>query len=147
MQASSAAARVAGSLTLTFGDKQEKLTLEELAALPHNAVTVFNKKTNARETYSGVLLFDLLVKVGVSAKPHGKDLLLYVLPEGADGYRVTYSIDEVTPALHDATVIVADSMDGKPLTTTGPLEIIDSRDSAPERWVRNLVAVRVRAAE
>jgi hypothetical protein len=44
-------------------------------------------------------------------------------------------------------VLVADSMDSKPLGATGPLQLVSTREKRPARWVRNLVAIRVRAAE
>lgn len=80
-------------------------------------------------------------------KPHGKDLRLYLVAAGADGYEVTYSIGEVTPDVHDATVIVADSENGKPLAGSGPLQLIASGEKRPARWVRNLVAIHVRTAD
>lgn len=137
----------AGTLRVTFGDKSSDWTTATLAALPHSTVTVYNSHAKANETYTGVALMDLLVKVGVSEKPHGNDLRQYVVAEGSDGYKVTYSIGEVAPDLHDASVIIADGVDGKGLAGNGPFEMIDSRDKDPARWVRNLVALHVKAAE
>ncbi len=48
--------------------------------------------------------------------------------------------------MHDATVIVADTEDGKPLAADGPLKLVASREKRPARWVRNLVAVKVLSA-
>ncbi len=76
----------AGPLKVTFGDKSAEWTPESLAALPHKTVTVHNAHTKADETYSGVALIDLLVRLGVPDKPHGKDLRLYLVAEGSDGY-------------------------------------------------------------
>ena len=137
----------AGPLKITFGDKSAEWTPATLAALPHKTVTVFNEHAKVNQTYSGVPLMDLLIRLGIPDKPHGKDLRLYLVAEGSDGYKAVYSVAEVTPAAHDATVIVADALDGKALQTTGPLELIASGDKHPARWVRNLVAVRVLAVE
>src|SRR5271166_4633489 len=41
------------------------LSPDELAALPHKQVAVFNAHSKTNETYSGVLLADLLSKAGV----------------------------------------------------------------------------------
>jgi hypothetical protein len=49
--------------------------------------------------------------------------------------------------VHDATVIVADTEAGKPLADSGPLKLVATGEKRPARWVRNLVAVRVRTAE
>ena len=137
----------AGPLKITFGDKSAEWTPATLAALPHKTVTVFNEHAKVNQTYSGVPLMDLLIRLGIPDKPHGKDLRLYLVAEGSDGYKAVYSVAEVNPAAHDATVIVADALDGKALQTTGPLELIASGDKHPARWVRNLVAVRVLAVE
>ena len=137
----------AGPLKVVFGDKSAQWTPSALAALPHTSITVFNIHAKVNQTYSGVPLIDLLIPLGVPAKPHGKDLRLYLVAEGADGYKAVYSVAEVNPDLHDATVIVADSLDGKPIGDSGPLLLVATGDKRPARWVRNLVAVWVLAAE
>src|ERR1700733_2199909 len=49
----------------TYEGKTLSFTPEELAALPHKQVAVFNAHSKANETYSGVVLADLLSKAGV----------------------------------------------------------------------------------
>ncbi len=137
----------AGPLKITYGDQSAEWTPATLAALPHTTVTVYNEHAKATQTYSGVPLIDLLVKLGVPDKPRGKQLKIYLVAVGSDGYEVVYSLGEVTPDVHDATVLVADSEDGKPITGDGPLKIVATREKRPARWVRNLVAVRVLTAE
>ncbi len=137
----------AGPLKIAFGDKSAEWTAETLAALPHKTVIVHNAHTKADETYSGVALIDLLLKLDVPAKPHGKDLALYLVAEGSDGYKAVYSVAEVNPDVHEATVLVADSEDGKPIAADGPLKLVATGETRPARWVRNLVAVRVLAAQ
>jgi len=88
-----------------------------------------------------------LTRLGVPATQHGKDLRLYLVAEGSDGYQAVYSVAEVNSELHDAAVIVADSVDGKPLADSGPLQLVAAGDKRPARWVRNLVAVRVLTAQ
>ena len=136
-----------GPLQVTFGDKTATWTAATLAPLPHVTVTVYNEHTRAKETYSGVPVIALLTPLGVSDKPRGKQLRLYVVAEGSDGYKVVYSIGEVTPDLHDATVIVAGTEDGKPLAADGPLKLVATGEKRPARWVRNLTAIKVMAAE
>ena len=137
----------AGPLKITFGDKSATWTPATLAALPHTTVTVSNEHTKASETYAGVPVMELLTRIGVSVKPHGKDLQLYLVCVGSDGYEVVFAMGEIAPYIHDAPTIVADSEDGKALTSEGPLKLISTGDKMPERWVRNLVAIRVLAAE
>jgi hypothetical protein len=140
-------ALVPGPLTISFGSHSAEWTQAALAALPHQTVTVYNEHTKAQKTYSGVPLIDLLARLGVPEKPRGTDLGMYLVAEGLDGYKVVYSLGEVCPEVHDATVIVADREDGKPIVADGPLKLIGTREKHPSRWVRNLVAVRVRTAE
>jgi hypothetical protein len=59
-----------------------------------------------------VPLIDLLVRLGLLEKPRGKELALYLVAAGSDGYRAAYSVAEVNPDVHDATVIVADTENG-----------------------------------
>ncbi|MGO9337408.1 MAG: biotin/lipoyl-binding protein, partial [Terracidiphilus sp.] len=54
---------------------------------------------------------------------------------------------KVTPDVHDGTVMVADTMDGKPIGATGPMQLVTTGEKRPARWVHNLVATRVRTAE
>ncbi|MGA7340618.1 MAG: hypothetical protein WBE72_12985 [Terracidiphilus sp.] len=137
----------AGPLKITFADQSAEWTPATLAALPHTTVTVYNEHAKASETYSGVPLIDLLTKLGVPDKPRGKQFRLYLVAAGSDGYEVVYSLGEIAPDVHDATVLVADSEDGKPIAADGPLKLIATREKRPARWVRNLVAVRVLTAE
>jgi hypothetical protein len=71
----------------------------------------------------------------------------YLLAEGTDKYWVLYSVTEIEGSEHDANVIVATSMNGKPLGGDGQLKLVDSADKKPQRWVRNLTAITVKSAE
>jgi hypothetical protein len=137
----------AGPLKITFGDQSAEWTPEKLAALPHTTIKLYNEHAKADETFSGVALMELLKPLGVPEKPRGKDFAVYLVAEGSDGYQVVYSIGEVSPDVHDGTVLVADAMDGKPLGANGPVQLVVSGEKRPARWVRNLVAIRVKAAE
>ena len=138
----------AGPLKIVFGDKSAEWTPATLAALPHQTVTVINSHTKASLTYSGVPLIDLLKQLGVPGKPMGKQLRLYLVAQGSDGYEAVYSLAEVTPELHNTTVIVADTLAGNPLLADkGPLQLVNTGDKALARCVRNLVAIRVLTAE
>lgn len=129
----------------TYEGKTLTLSPEELAALPHKSVSVFNAHSKANETYSGVLLADLLSKVGVPSgeKVRGKLFLLGVVASGTDGYGVLYSLAEVDPAIHTGDVIVADTLDGQKLTKDGAFKMVSSEERRPARWVRNLTSISV----
>ncbi len=134
------------SLTLhAYEGKTLTLTPEELAALPHKSVTVFNAHSKAQETYSGVPLVDLLAKVGVpqGEAVRGKLFMIGIVGGGMDGYSVLYSLGEVDPAIHTGDVIVADRVDGQKLTKDGAFKMVSSEERRPARWVRNLTSIAV----
>ena len=137
----------AGPLKITFGDKSAEWTAEKLAALPHQTIKLYNEHAKADQTFAGVPLIELLKPLGVPERPRGKDFQLYLVAEGSDGYKVVYSIGEVTPDVHHGTVLVADTMDGKALDQNGPMQLVASDENRPARWVRNLVAIRIQPAE
>jgi hypothetical protein len=142
-----AAEAAEGPLKMTFDKKSAEWTPATLAPLKHTTITVFNEHEKINQTFSGVPLIDLLKQLGVPDKPRGKEFRLYLVAEGSDGYQVVYSLGEVTPDVHDATIIVADSLEGKPLAGTGPLQLVATGEKRPARWVRNLVAIRVLTAQ
>jgi hypothetical protein len=137
----------AGTLKITFGGKSEEWTAATLAALPHTTLTVYNTHAKANQIYTGVPLIELLTRLGVPGKPHGSDLRLFLVAEGADGYKAVYSVAEANPDLHDGTVIVADTMDGKGLADNGTFQLVATGEKRPARWVRNLVGITVLTAE
>jgi hypothetical protein len=121
------------------------LSPEELAAMPHKSVTVFNEHTKANETYSGVALADLLAKVGVplGEKVRGRLFMTGIVAEGTDKYDVLYTLAEVDPSIHTGEVIVADAMNGHKLDNDGAFKIVSTEEKRPARWVRNLSAISV----
>lgn len=134
-----------GPLKITFAGKTDEYTPAQLSALPHVTVTLFNEHAKANQTYTGVPLIGLLTRVGVPEKPHGKDLRLYLVAQGSDGYEAVYSVAEANPDVHDGTVLIADTVDGKPLT--GGPQLVAAGEKRPARWVRALVAIRVLSAD
>jgi hypothetical protein len=129
----------------TYDGKTLTLSPDELAALPHKSVEVFNAHSKAKETYSGVPLADLLSKVDVplGEKVRGKLFLIGIIAEGTDHYGVLYSLSEVDPSLHTGDVIVADKLDGQKLEKDGAFKMVSSEERRPARWVRNLTSISV----
>lgn len=134
-----------GPLKITFAGKSAEYTKSQLAELPHVTLTVYNEHAKTNQTYSGVPLIGLLTKLGVPDKPHGKELRLYFVAEGSDGYGAVYSVAEANPDVHDGTVIVADTVDGKPIESG--LQLVSAGEKRPARWVRALVAIHVQSAD
>jgi hypothetical protein len=139
-------------LTLTVAPFTDKfrITADDLKGLPRKSAVVHNPHSNADEKYEGVVLADLLAKYGA---PLGKDLrgpalANYVVATGADGYRVVYSLAELDPAFHPGDVLIADTMDGKPLDAhNGPFRLVSTEDKRPARGVRNLIAIELKPAQ
>jgi hypothetical protein len=132
------------AVQIVVGGKTESVDRAVLAGKPRKSVTVTNAHTKNVETYSGVLLADLLTGVPLGAALHGKALATYVLAEGADHYRVVLSLAEVDPSFHSGDVLVADTVDGKPIgDQEGPFKLIVPEDKRPARWVRNLSSITV----
>jgi hypothetical protein len=135
------------TLKIRYGKKSAEWTAPKLAGLPHETIQAVNERTQAQDTYSGVPLMALLVELGVPQKLKDKDFRLYVVAEGHDGYKVVYSIGEVSPDVHEGSVLLVDSVNGKPLADNGPIELICSGEHRPARWVRNVTSISVRAAD
>jgi hypothetical protein len=143
-------AHAQASLKVQNGSQQTSVSLDALKALPHKTVTVHNPHENVDETYSGVLLIDLLKQVGapVGKDVHGKALSEYVVATGSDGYKAVLALAEIEPDFHPGDVLVADTMNGKPMDAkTGPFRLVVSDDKRPARSVRNLFSVELKAAE
>jgi hypothetical protein len=126
------------------------LTPAEFKALPHTTVTVHNEHTKADETYSGVRVSDLLVKMDapLGAKLRGPALGAYLVATGADGYVAVVALAEADPSFHPGEAIVADAMNDQPLDAhSGPFKLVVSEDKPPARWVRNLVSLDLKFAK
>jgi hypothetical protein len=123
------------------------LSLAQLKALPHISVTVHNPHANADETYSGVRLADILTPLGapLGKELHGIALTSYVVATGSDGYQAVFALAEVDPSFHPGEILVADTMDGKPLDAhSGPLKLVVTEDKRPARSVRNLTTIELK---
>ncbi len=120
-------------------------TPQDIAAMPHKSVSVYNAHTKANETYSGVPLADLLGKVGVplGENVRGKLFLVGVVAEGTDQYSVLFALAEVDASIHAGDVIVADSIDGQKLGKDGVFKMVSTEEKRPARWVRNLASITV----
>jgi len=138
------------ALKVQNGGQQTSVTMDALKPLPHKTLTVHNPHENADETYSGVLLIELLKQVGapVGKDVHGKALSEYIVATGSDGYKAVLALAEVEPDFHPGDVLVADTLDGKPLDPRiGPFRLVVTDDKRPARSVRNLVSVELKSAE
>jgi hypothetical protein len=140
-----AAPAVAQTLSLS-GEAGQKATLTaaELAALPHVHVQV--SQHGQTHVYDGVLLSDLLAKVGA---PHGegvkgRELATVVRVSAKDGYQVVVSLAETDAVTRATKMIVADREAGAPLKTDeGPFRLVIEDDLRPARSARQVERIEV----
>jgi DMSO/TMAO reductase YedYZ molybdopterin-dependent catalytic subunit len=133
------------------GDVERPLTLkgEDLAKLSRQTLRV--QEHDGRESlFEGVAIVELLRLAGV---PLGKDLrgermLIYLVVEAADGYRVVFALPEIDPAFTDRTILLVDRRDQQPLSAhEGPLRVIVPGEKRQARWVRQVTAFTVRRTQ
>ena len=137
------------ALTVTVAGKTQTFSPADLAAMPHETVSVMNAHLKKTESYSGVPLAALLDKMGLPFVKANEHTLLhsYWIAEGTDGYQVVVSAYEALSAVHTDSVLVADSSDGKPLEADGALKLVISGDKRPQRWVQNLKSLTLKTIE
>jgi DMSO/TMAO reductase YedYZ molybdopterin-dependent catalytic subunit len=128
------------------GDVTQPLTLKpaELKALPRTTVTV--SEEGRQITYEGVLVGELLKRAGapVGRDLSGKAVATYVRASAKDGYQVVFSLAELDPGFTSNDIIVADTIDGKPLFDyQGPLRIVAPHDKRGARSIRMLQRIEV----
>jgi hypothetical protein len=120
----------------------------ELKSWPRARVEV--KEDGRVIIYEGVLVGEILKTAGVplGQQLRGTAVASYVLASATDGYQVVFSIGELDPALTGNDIIVADTVDGQPLSPyQGPLRIVAPKDLRGVRSIRmlqRLEVVRVR---
>jgi hypothetical protein len=68
----------------------------------------------------------------------------YAVAEAQDSYRVIFALAELDSGFLDSQVLVADTMDGRPLgARLGPLRLVAPLEKRSTRWVRMLKTITV----
>ena len=110
----------------------------------------YKDKDGNYHNYSGVVLADILQKAGVplGKELHGKNLAKFVVAEGSDGYQAVFALAELDKGFTDRLVIIAVTIDGKPLSPVeGPFRIIVQDEKKQARCVRMVTAIKVESAK
>ena len=133
------------SVSITFEGRVTTLTLEDLINLPQVTVNVHNAHSNQDETYTGPLVSDVLAKAGLVSSRETQPLILHssVVATGTDHYYVLYSAAEVEPAFSTGKVIVAVMKSGLPDKDGGLIQLVNTTDTKPARWVHGLASLNV----
>jgi len=134
---------VEGGKTLALTDKDlSKFSRRDVKAKAHDEKDAI---------YSGYNLSDILLAAGARIgkdELKGKELGAYLVVEAADGYRATFSIIEFSADFTDRVILLADTRDGKALDAKqGKWQIIVPDDKKHGRWVRQVIAVKLKKAQ
>ncbi|WES98500.1 molybdopterin-dependent oxidoreductase [Chryseobacterium arthrosphaerae] len=122
-----------------------ELSLTDLSEMPRKEASLKNKDGSIHK-YTDVSVQDILAKAGApSGKAlHGENISKYLLAKCTDGYQVLFSLAELDASIADKNVIVADTVDGKPLPESkGPLRLIAEGEKKPARSSYQLEALVV----
>jgi hypothetical protein len=133
-------------VSVTFQGKTATFTVEDLLKLPQVTVHVHNEHRNTDEDYAGPLLADLLGKAGLESNKETQPLILHstIIATGTDKYYVAYSAAEVEPGFATGKVIVAvTKSNGLPNTEGGAIQLVNTSDAKPARWVHGLMQISV----
>jgi DMSO/TMAO reductase YedYZ molybdopterin-dependent catalytic subunit len=139
---------VPGPELRVLGAVQSPLTLtaDDLKRMPRKTLTVTNPHSQKKESYEGVALEEILRKAGApnGQQMRGPAMATYVLAEASDNYRVVFSLAELDSGIVESEIIVADTLDGAPLSEKeGPFKIVAPHEKRPARWVRMVTTITV----
>jgi hypothetical protein len=122
------------------------LTPAEVKALPRAKATIQVKGQPV--VYEGAVLHEALLKAGVVSGERlmGRYLNQIVIARASDGYASILSIAETDPVYRANPVILADTVNGKPLDAReGPYRLVVDGDLRPSRSPRAVVSIEVKA--
>jgi hypothetical protein len=130
------------SLTGAAGQKAT-LTAADLAAMPH--VQVMTKAHGQTHVYDGVVLGEVLAKIGAPRGEaiKGPELATVVRFTAKDGYQVVLDLAQTDPITRTSRVIVADREAGAPLKDDGPFRLVIEDDLRPARSARQIEKIEV----
>jgi len=124
------------------------LTLADLLAMPR--VKLQARTQDGKEhTFEGVAVAELLKRAAVPQGETVRGALLsrYILVTAHDGYRALFSLPELDPAFGGARALLADRMDGQPLSShDGPLRLVLPDEKRESRWVRMVERIEMASA-
>ncbi len=129
--------------------KKLDLKSADLAKLPRREIRVRNQ--DDKETvYEGVEVREILQLADVK---FGKEfdrvnLPRYLTVEAADNYRVVFAFAELDVAFNEKMILLVEKADGKLLPEKyGRWQIVVPDEKKRGRWVRQVVALKVKSAQ
>ncbi len=121
------------------------LTPDSLAGLPpvEMEVTFQTSKGPSSGRYHGVLLWDVFqANKAFDGLDHNGELAKTFAVTAADGYVIAFSVGEIHPDFGNTPVILADTVDGKPVGNG--FRIVVPGDTRGARNVRDVVGIELR---
>jgi len=121
------------------------VTTEVLKDLDRERATMIDHGVS--HTYEGVLLTELLrlVDAPTGARLHAAADRDYLVVTGFDGFRAVYSLAETDGSVQRHPTILADRMDGAPLTPhDAPFRLVVDGDQKPARSVYAITRIEVK---
>lgn len=129
--------------------KTISLKSADLAKLPRREVKIKNQ--DGKEiVFEGVDVREILPLAGIKFDKETERLNLtrFLIVEAADNYRVVFAFAELDAAFTDKIILLAEKSDGKPLAEKyGRWQIIVPDEKKRGRWVRQVVGLKVKAAQ
>jgi hypothetical protein len=134
------------TMIVGLNGKSITVTPQLLQGLDREQATMINH--GAPHTYEGVLLTELLrlVDAPTGARLHADADRDYLVVTGADNFRAVYSLAETDGSVQRHPTILADKMDGAPLTAhDAPYRLVVDGDQKPARSVFGVLKIEVKA--
>lgn len=131
--------------------KRAVFDLKDLEQFPpaQANVTYFAGGSVATESFTGVLLWDLLNNSpvnGIVTDPNIKNDILHkvVVVTGTDCYQSVFGAGEISPSFGGSQIMVAYATGGQSLGSAGFARIVAPGDKAGGRFVSNIATIEVR---
>ncbi|HEY0429462.1 MAG TPA: hypothetical protein VGC76_16910 [Pyrinomonadaceae bacterium] len=136
-------------LRVEIDGKTINLKSSDLAKLPRREVKIKNQ--DGKEiVFEGVDVREILKSAGIKFDKETERLNLtrFLIAEAADDYRSVFAFAELDPDFTDKTILLAEKSDGKPLSEKyGRWQIVVPDEKKRGRWVRQVVALKVKTAQ
>ncbi len=111
--------------------------------LPRAEITA-KARDGKERVFSGVAMAEILRALGAPAGEalRGPEMNRIILITAADGYQVTFSLAELDPSFRRQNIIMADKVDGQPLSEfEGKRMLVNGDDLRHSRWIRQITGV------
>lgn len=145
LTAALASTAFAQELSLKGVSRSIAIPAAHLKDMPRTRVTatIHNRRHRFEGVRLSVLLKEVYAPQGEALK--GQALTNAVIVRAKDGYEVVLSLAETDPAMRREAIIVADTMDGRPLPAAdGPLRLVVEGDLRAARSARMVESIEVR---